>query len=148
MKAELSARNHEPITGDLVTLGAGAWCEGSPAAGELSTQGIVEYNGVRDRFDQAVGQGWIVVGLNTNPAEALNTKQLEWLRSLDGRTVSVGSDSGCDAMDIDGTYADWLASMNAKFFILRPDFYVAATAGSDGELGVRIDEVFGKLGLR
>ena len=147
MKAELAARNHEPITGDLVTLGVGVWCEGTPAAGELSTQGVVEFNGKRDRFDQSVGQGWIVVGLNSDPAEALNTRQLELLHSLDGRTVSVGSEPDCDAIDIDGTYADWLASIDAQYFVLRPDFYVAATAGSASELGVRLDEVFGKLGV-
>ena len=57
MMAELAARNHEPITGDLVHLGSGVWCEDTAAAGELSTQGIVEVNGKRGLFDQMIGQG-------------------------------------------------------------------------------------------
>ena len=64
LMAELAARNHEPITGDLVHLGTGAWCEATAAAGELSTQGVVSVDGKRGLFDQVVGQGWIVVGLD------------------------------------------------------------------------------------
>ena len=147
MKAELAARNYEPITGDLVHLGPGVWCEDTAAAGELSTQGVVEYAGKRDRFDQAVGQGWIVVGFNTDPAETLDSRQLEVLDNLGGKAVSVGSTPGCDAIDVDGTYADWMANIDAKYVILRPDFYVAATARSADVLGAQLDEVFGKLGM-
>jgi len=146
MMAELAARNHEPITGDLVHLGSGVWCEGQAAAGELSTQGVVEMDGKRGLFDQTVGQGWIVVGLNQDPAHALTTKQLEVLRFLEGRTVSVGA-AGCDALDVDGTYTQWLSSIDATYLILRPDFYVAATAKSSGDLTRCFDEIIGYLHL-
>lgn len=146
LMAELAARNHEPITGDLVHLGTGAWCEATAAAGELSTQGVVSVDGKRGLFDQVVGQGWIVVGLDANPALALTTKQLEILRFLDGRTISVGS-TGSDALDLDGTYAEWLSSIDVTYFILRPDFYVAATAKSAAELTRCFDELIGYLHL-
>jgi len=126
MKAELAARNNEPITGDLVHLGEGVWCEGTVGAGELSTQGVVEVNGKRDRFDQAVGQGWMVVGLNADPASALSTQQLEKLTTLEGSTITIGSAGcDCDAIDVDGTYSSWLNHIDATYFILRPDFYIA-----------------------
>ena len=146
MKAELDARNHEPITGDLVHLGTGVWCEDTPAAGELSTQGVVEANGKRDRFDQAVGVGWMVIGFGTNPADALTDAQCLALRRLDGKTVKIGAaGTVCDAVDIEGTYATWMASIDARYFILRPDFYVAATANSEADLCRRFDEVLHKL---
>ena len=149
MKAELAARNYEPITGDLVHLGPGVWIEDSPAAGELSTQGVVECNGVRDRFDQAVGIGWMVIGLNVDPTEALNKQQLAALQRLDGKTIRIGSDGNdCDAIDIDGTYVRWMAEIDANYFILRPDFYVAATASTATQLATRFDEVMSKLHLR
>ncbi|OED38756.1 3-(3-hydroxyphenyl)propionate hydroxylase [Chromatiales bacterium (ex Bugula neritina AB1)] len=148
MKAELAARNHEPISGDLVHLGPGIWCEDTAAAGELSTQGIVEVNGKRDRFDQAIGQGWIVVGLNTDPAQALTAKQLAALSALDGRTVKIGSaGSDCDAIDCEGTYQAWMASIEADYFILRPDFYLAASASSATDLCNRFDQILEKLHL-
>ncbi len=146
MKAALAARNHEPISGDLVHLGAGVWCEDTTAAGELSTQGIVEVDGVRDRFDQAVGQGWMVIGLDVDPAEAMDDQQLNTLNVLDGRTIKIGAPgTQCDAIDIEGTYAKWMASINAAYFILRPDFYVAATATNAADLCRRFDQVLEKL---
>ena len=146
MKAELAARNHEPITGDLVHLGSGVWCEDTAGAGELSTQGFVEVDGKRDRFDQIVGQGWMVVGLDVDPADALTKAQRDTLKFLDGRTVKIGaSGSNCDAIDVDGTYAKWMASIDSKYFILRPDFYAAATAKSAVDLGERFTQVLEKL---
>jgi len=148
MMAALAERNHEPISGDLVHLGTGIWCENTPAAGELSTQGIVEANGMRDRFDQVVGQGWMVVGFNADPARALTENQQQALASIDGNTVKIGSPgSECDAVDIDGTYQNWLTSIDAVYFILRPDFYVAATANTPEELCKYLDQVLNKLPL-
>jgi len=148
MKAELAARNHEPITGDLVHLGSGVWCEDSAGAGELSTQGFVEVDGKRDRFDQHMGQGWMVVGLDADPRDALSQQQLDLLEFLSGKTIKIGTtESDCDAMDIDGTYKKWLSSIDASYFILRPDFYLAATAGTAQEVSDRLDQVFAKLHL-
>jgi len=146
MKAELAARHHEPITGDLVHLGEGVWCEDTAGAGELSTQGVVEVNGKRDRFDQAVGQAWMVVGLDADPAAALSNEQLEKLKLLAGKTVVIGSaEKDCDAIDVNGTYAAWLDEIDAKYFILRPDFYVAATAKSAADVSKRFEQVLKKL---
>lgn len=148
MKAELAARNHEPITGDLVHLGPGLWCEECVGAGELSTQGFVEVDGKRDRFDQLMGQGWMVVGLNADPAEALSKEQLVTLNALSGRTVTIGTvGSDCDAVDVDGTYAAWLAAIDSTYFILRPDFYLAATAKTAADIGGRFQQILGKLNL-
>ena len=149
MMAELAARNHEPITGDLVHLGSGAWCEDAAAAGELSTQGVVEADGKRDRFDQVVGQGWMVIGLDHDPSVALNPDQHKQLQFLGGKTVKIGAPgSQCDVEDVEGTYAIWLASINASYFILRPDFYVAASARSAQELSHRFEELMIKLHLK
>jgi 3-(3-hydroxy-phenyl)propionate hydroxylase len=110
---------------------------------------VVEYNGVRDRFDQAVGIGWMVIGFNTDPATALDERQIATLHQLSGRTVQIGSpDSDCEVIDVDGTYAQWLQSIDARYFILRPDFYVAATASDSAQLQQRFDEVTNKLHLQ
>ena len=149
MKAALAERDYQPIKVDLVPLGSGVWCEGTAAAGELSTQGVVEVGGERDRFDQAIGQGWMVIGYNANPADALNAQQRDALQRLDGRMIKIGADgTDCDAIDCEGTYAKWLASIDANYFILRPDFYVAATAKSAESLRNHFDEVLSKLYLK
>lgn len=56
---------------DICHLGPGACCADTAHAGELSGQGVVEAQGKRDRFDQAVGFGWMVLGLNADAAQVL-----------------------------------------------------------------------------
>ena len=144
MKADLAARGGAPITGDLVHLGPGLWCDGTAGAGELSTQGVVELDGVRGRFDQVVGLDWMIVGLGADPATALRRDQLAALSRLGGRTVVIGDES---VRDVDGTYLTWMTEIGATFFIARPDFYVAATAATGEELCEHWDVLLGKLGL-
>ena len=148
MKADLAARNNTPVPTDICQLGQGVWCAEAAHAGELSVQGVVDANNKRDRFDQAVGQGWMVIGLNEDPAHALTTEQREDLKSLAGFTVNIGAPgTTCDAVDVNGTYAKWLQEIDAKYVLLRPDFYVAATANSAAVLQQRFDEVMSRLHL-
>ena len=146
MKAALAERNHEPIKVDLVKLGVGLWCENTPDAGQLSTQGIVEVNGQCGRFDQLVGVGWMVVGFESDPSSVLTECRLDAFRSIGGRTVSIGGKGmGWDAVDVNGTYRSWMNSIDATWFIVRPDFYVAATARSPDQLHRCFDEIMSKL---
>lgn len=146
MKAELAERNYKPVPTDICQLGPGAWCEDTAHAGELSTQGVVEANGRRDRFDQAVGFGWIVLGLDRDPAAVLAPDQVAQLERLSGRIVKIGAaGTGCDAVDVEGTYARWLNGIGASYVILRPDFYVAATASSSQALRRKFDDVMARI---
>jgi single-component resorcinol 4-hydroxylase len=146
MKADLAARNFTPVPTDLCHLGPGVWVADTPHAGELSVQGVVEAMGRRGRFDQAVGAGWMVLGLNADPAEALTAEQLAQLKHLEGRTVRIGpKGSLCEAVDAEGTYTRWLDGIGATYVLLRPDFYVAATAATAEELRRRFDAVMTAL---
>ena len=146
MIAELASRHFEPITGDLVKLGHGIWCADNTGAGELSPQGVVQYGEKIDRFDQAVGQGWIVLAIEQSTDELLTQKQLDKLASLSGSVVSVGA-SGCDVITKDDTYATWMAEIGAGLAIIRPDFYVAATAKTPKNLRARFDQIMSLLGI-
>ncbi|OLL28566.1 3-(3-hydroxyphenyl)propionate hydroxylase [Burkholderia sp. SRS-W-2-2016] len=149
MKADLAARENRPVPTDLCHLGPGAWSAESAHAGELSVQGVVDANGTRDRFDQAVGHGWFVLGLDADPAQALGSERVAQLALLGGRTATIGTPgTQCDAVDIEATYQRWLADIDATYVLLRPDFYVAATASSVELLCRRFDEVVAKLHLR
>jgi len=148
MKADLAARNNAPVPTDICQLGPGAWCASAAHGGELSVQGVVEVQGRRDRFDQIVGQGWVLIGLESDPTAALREEQREQLKLLDGLSVRIGLPGiACDAIDIVGTYSRWLESINARYVLLRPDFYVAATANSAEELQKQFDEVMSQLHL-
>ena len=43
--------------------------------------------------------------------------------------------------------AKWMAEIDASYFIIRPDFYVAATAKTAEYLALRFDQVMEKLHL-
>lgn len=149
MKEELAARNFEPVPTDLCHLGPGAWCEDTAHAGELSVQGVVEVKGVRNRFDQAVGFGWMVIGLDRDPADVLAPDQLAQLEFLGGRTIKIGQPGTvCDAEDVEDTYSRWLGSIGASYVLLRPDFYVAATANSAQALRRAFDEVMERIHIQ
>ena len=145
MIADLAARNHEPITGDLVKLGAGIWCEDTATAGELSAQGIVRYEGRTDRFDQAVGQGWMILAVDTTTNGLLNAPQMDAFERLGGRIFSVGAE-GCDVTTLDNSYTEWMKFADANYAIIRPDFYVAATANTPAQLATCFDTLLERLG--
>ncbi len=146
MKADLAARGFTPVPTDICQLGQGAWVADSAHAGELSVQGVVQANGKQDRFDQAVGFGWMVLGLNRDPAEALTPDQLAQLHALGGRTVKIGAPgSDCDVVDAAGTYDRWLTGIGASYVVLRPDFYVAATAADAASLSRSFQTVMARV---
>lgn len=148
MKADLAARNHEPITGDLVTLGPGVWCADTPSAGALSPQGVVRFKGTQDRFDQAVGHGWFILAFEQSTDRLLSRVHHDALTRLDGRLLSIGPDgSGCDVITLDDAYRNWAAETQASFVILRPDFYVAATAQTPEDLARCFDDILSGLDL-
>lgn len=148
MMADLVARDFTPLPTDLCRLGPGAWVADTPHAGELSVQGIVEAGGRRDRFDQAVGHGWIVLGLAADPARALGPARLDGLRALGGRTVEIGAPGKPgEVIDAEGTYGAWFARIGARFVLLRPDFYVAVAAADEEALRRGFDTVMARLGV-
>ncbi|WP_293452035.1 bifunctional 3-(3-hydroxy-phenyl)propionate/3-hydroxycinnamic acid hydroxylase [Planktotalea sp.] len=146
MMADLAARNNEPITGDLVKLGYGIWCEDTPTAGELSPQGMVEFNGNTGHFDQAVEQGWVILTFERPTEGLLNDAQMEAFAKLGGRLLSLGSE-GCDVRALDTSYDDWFAPIGAQYAIIRPDFYVAATASTPESLATCFDTILERMGL-
>lgn len=148
MIADLAARGNTPVPTDICHLGAGAWCDESVHAGELSVQGVVEAYGKRGRFDQVVGQGWVLFGYETDPSEALTAEQRAQLARIEGITVQLCAPGGdCDVVDAEGTFKAWLDGIGAKYVLIRPDFYVALTAGSSSALQTRFNKVMAELHL-
>jgi resorcinol 4-hydroxylase (NADPH) len=148
MIAEHAASDGTPVDTDIASLGPGLWRQGSAHAGELSVQGIVEANGRRGRFDDVVGRGWTVIGRGTPAADMLTSEQMQRLESLGGRCVQVGAPgTESDVVDVDGTYTKWFDDLAINFVVIRPDFYVAATAAEPSELRDSVHALFEGLHL-
>lgn len=153
MIAELAASDGTPVDTDIASLGPGIWVDGTAHAGVLSVQGIVEANGERGRFDDVVGRGWIVLGMDEDPAQALSAEQRSALDQIGGRLVTLTADGAADAaeagrvVDLEGTYRTWLEKLGATYVVLRPDFYVAATAATADELSACVGTVLDRIGV-
>ena len=92
--------------------------------------------------------GQIALAMSPKYAEALTPGQRDALGLLEGRTVTIGAPgSGAAVIDAEGTYARWLDAIDACYVVLRPDFYVAATAKTPEALRHRFDEVTARLHL-
>ena len=148
MIADQAARGGTPVPTDICHLGKGAWCDESAHAGELSVQGIVEGNGKRDRLDQVVGQGWVLLAYGLDPASGLTETQRDQLGQLDGIVARIdppGSAGG--TVDAEGTIGRWLDRIDARYVLIRPDFNVALTAKTPAELQARFAKVMAALHL-
>ena len=142
----LAERDNAPVPTDSCRLGQGVWDTGSAHAGELSVQGIVESRGHRDRFDQIVGQGWVLLGYDADPALALAPEQLAQLQHLEGITVQISpAGTSGDVVDAEGTFDAWLKDIDARYVLIRPDFYVALTANSAEALRSKFADIMDRL---
>ena len=67
--------------------------EGQPLdpAGQLFVQGFAEYKGRTGRFDDVVGQGFVVMALDADPGSELTKAQLAFLELIKARLVRVSS---------------------------------------------------------
>lgn len=148
MQAELEASGGIPVPTDKAALGPGIWCRDAAHAGELSVQGVVRAGDRQGRFDEIAGRGWLIIGFEHSPTDALHEQQIAALQRLGGRFVTIGPvGSRCDVEDVEGTYAAWLRGIDVRYLVIRPDFYVAASAGSPEELRRQLDELLAQLHL-
>jgi len=110
-----------------------------PPAGELGVQGRVTLRGRTDLFDRLIpDRRFIVLSLDPDPLSVLDQPQRAALDALG--TVAVQLHSPEDAadsafvVDVDHTYATWMAERGIRTVVMRPDFYVFGGVADLGEL--------------
>jgi 2-polyprenyl-6-methoxyphenol hydroxylase-like FAD-dependent oxidoreductase len=100
---------------------------GDPQAGRLSLQARVSVGAAVGRFDDLLGGGFVLLGLDHDPAAALTPEQGAFLARLGAKTLAIGAPGsgvpgGID--DVDGSYRAWFAELGARAVLVRPDFYM------------------------
>lgn len=148
MLAEMEDYDGTPVDTDIGVLGPGLGVETDALVGTLAHQGVVEHDGRRGRFDDVVGRGWILIGLDQDPWEALTEEQRQALSDLEARSVRVGAPgSDAEIQDVDGVFAAWLGQAGATYAVIRPDFYVAVTARDPEHLRASVGTMISRLHL-
>lgn len=113
-------------------------------AGQLFVQGLVEYKGRTGRFDDAIGQGFVVMAMDADPGSVLSQAQLAFLDRIEARLVRVSSayKPGQNVVvDLRGTYARWFRERALRAVVIRPDYYVFGSAPSPDELPAVVDSL-------
>ncbi|MFJ9151068.1 bifunctional 3-(3-hydroxy-phenyl)propionate/3-hydroxycinnamic acid hydroxylase [Streptomyces sp. NPDC102270] len=128
----------EPLTKGLLRP-AGDGCGG---AGEVMMAGTVEADGVRGRFDQVIGTGFVLI-TTEDPAE-LSDAHGAFLAGLGTRVVRLappGSPAGPGRVrDVEGVYHACLERLGAATVLVRPDYHVFGTAAPGGASAL-VDEL-------
>ncbi|MEO7422810.1 MAG: FAD-dependent monooxygenase, partial [Ornithinibacter sp.] len=118
----LTAEPPHPRLGEpSITLPSGG------TEGRLSVQGRVRVAGRTGLFDDVVGAGWQLIGLDVHPAAHATQDQLRWFADLGGAVCHIGDDG--DVHDVTGAYRQWFDSRGCTVVLARPDFYVYAAGG-------------------
>lgn len=137
-----------PISPHDAVLGPGAWIADDEHAGKPSIQGRVAHRGRVGRFDEVVGRGWTLISA-IEQGNPLTEQQQAAFDAIEGRAVTVGPQgSGADVIDVEGVYSAWFAEQGVGHLLVRPDFYVAASAADVDGLRRSFDTVMDTLALR
>ena len=119
-------------------------------AGQLFVQGFAEYEGRTGRFDDVVGQGFVVMAVDADPRSVLSSAQLAFLELVEARLVRVSSayKPGPEVVaDLRGTYARWFRERGLQAVVMRPDYYVFGTAAHLEDLPAVVDSLQHQLGV-
>jgi hypothetical protein len=104
---------------------------GDGQAGQLTPQGRVQFEGRSGLFDDVVGRGYLLLGLDHDPAALLDPAQRAFLDRVGVRVMGVGRDMPCaDQADV---YRRWFTELGTRCALIRPDFYLFG-AGDAAEL--------------
>jgi 2-polyprenyl-6-methoxyphenol hydroxylase-like FAD-dependent oxidoreductase len=123
-----------PIEPPAPMLGPGirdqlADADGASAPGSLFPQGEVVIEGARQLLEERTGTGFAFYVLDREPSSVLDTDASDYLSTLDASRVAITPE-----MDVAGVYRRWLEQHDAIAALVRPDFYVFATASEDDEI--------------
>jgi 2-polyprenyl-6-methoxyphenol hydroxylase-like FAD-dependent oxidoreductase len=101
------------------------------SAGRLALQGRVALGNRTARLDDIAGSGWQVIACDAHFFEALTPSEQDFALAIGMHFVAFGANA---LQDIDGAYGEWLTQLDTRCVIVRPDFYIFATANSPSDL--------------
>ncbi|MER5359961.1 bifunctional 3-(3-hydroxy-phenyl)propionate/3-hydroxycinnamic acid hydroxylase [Streptomyces sp. NPDC002785] len=122
----------------------------APPTGSLIPQGRVARDGVIGLFDQVVGTGFVLL-TTEDPHAVLRDEQRAFLSGIGAHTARLvsGAETAAGAFaDLDDVYIPFLASVRARFVLVRPDFHVFGVGRNTRELGMILDQLKNQLVMK
>lgn len=121
----------------------------APLAGELGVQGRVLVSGRTDLLDAFLAPGaFQVLSTVGRPQAVLDARQRSALAALGAQFCWIGGpDVAADAVDVEGTYAEYCEKQGVEVLLVRPDYYVFAGC-SMADLPAVVDDLLRQLRFR
>jgi 2-polyprenyl-6-methoxyphenol hydroxylase-like FAD-dependent oxidoreductase/catechol 2,3-dioxygenase-like lactoylglutathione lyase family enzyme len=121
----------------LPGLAGGVRAAGTPLAGERAVQGTVRLGGRSGRFNDLVGDGFVLL---TRRAPRLSAEQAAFLERIEVRVVALE-----DLEDLDGRLTAWLDEHGAEAVLMRPDHYVFGAVTAPESLAALVEDLRAQL---
>ncbi len=106
---------------------------GDPHAGDLSLQGLICIGQQKGRFDDLVGNGFVLLSVDKDVTAHLDMAQQRLMKQLGIRSVVLGADG--DAIDVEGRYSKWFKTLGCRTVLIRPDFYIYGSGDASTLVG-------------
>jgi 2-polyprenyl-6-methoxyphenol hydroxylase-like FAD-dependent oxidoreductase/catechol 2,3-dioxygenase-like lactoylglutathione lyase family enzyme len=136
--AMLRASDSPPAPG-LPGLAGGVRAADAPLAGELAVQGVVRMGERSGRFNDLVGNGFVLLARRSPELPGEPATFLDWI----GADV-VALD---ELEDLDGRLTGWLDEHGLEAVLIRPDHYVFGAVTAPDSLPALVDELRGQLAI-
>jgi 2-polyprenyl-6-methoxyphenol hydroxylase-like FAD-dependent oxidoreductase len=146
MQAEIDQGKKPLIAFRVPGYARGCVDEGHPAAGQPFVQGKVRRGGKEGRFDEVVGNGFVIVARRGDPATALSGADAALWSALGGRFAVLGGAGPHGIEDLEGRYGAMLDAYGCDVLLARPDYYLFGGCRSLGDLPRLLDRLRARLG--
>lgn len=111
-------------------------------SGEFFPQGHVRSKDREGLFDDIVGPGWCIIASEPAALGALSASQRDFWKAIGGRFATVAVPQVSDAFeDVDGIYRAWFAAHSCCVAVVRPDWYLYATARKASDLPELLEQL-------
>jgi 3-(3-hydroxy-phenyl)propionate hydroxylase len=134
-------RNEKPAPFVMPGLEDGLIARGEALAGTIWPQGKVCLRGKAGRFDDVVGNGFVLMSRHSI-ADALGEERLLALRQIGCRLVSLDDPAFEDS---DGIYGDYFTRNDISVLLARPDFALFGAVTTDEDAPKLIDRLLAHL---
>ena len=118
-------------------------------AGLLSPHGTVRDGSRAGRFDDVVGQGFVLVSRGTEAELTLGARQLAFLDDIGAKRVVIaaaGTDLDTPALlDLDDKFIPYMDGLGIHTMLVRPDFYLYGAAARVDDINQLVDDLAADL---
>jgi hypothetical protein len=98
---------------------------GVKGAGDVFPQGEVRNGGIKGRFDDVAGRGFLLISRHDHPAAALSADDLAFWNAIGGRMVRFdGKPGNGGVVDLEGRYTRLMDEYGCDVILKRPDYYI------------------------